>query len=393
MNKSVMEYEYDAQVIAADDPYPIYRWLRDQDPVHFSQKEDLWVLTRFEDVAGAFKDWKTWSSQRRGNLINDIPERVGKTLGTTDPPMHRWARGIVNKAFTPGTVAGLGPKVSAMARELSESARETGKIEFVGDVSAPYNAAILGSMFGVPESDFLMLRHWLDDFFLRDDPAPGEEPRQVVAMRHLSEYLHQLAKERLAQGADDLMTAMILAEEDGRRLELEQVVVTTMTFLVAGFESTNNLFTNLAHALAAHPALYQEMVADLSLVPKFVEEGMRWDAAAQGFVRTPTRAVEMHGKVIPENAQVLLQIGSANRDERQFEDPDLFDLHRVNQRHLGMGIGIHFCVGAPLAREMAYTLFETLLAVSENWETDLSDSVRVTTPNFRGFSRLPLTVA
>lgn len=385
--------EYKLNIIADHDPYPAYRWLRDHDPAHYSPSEDIWVLTRYEDVSNAFKDWKTWSSQRRGNLVNDPPERVGKTLGTTDPPRHTFARGIVNKAFTPRTVANLGPKVRALARQLSATAREKGHIEFVGDLSAPFNAAILGAMFGVPESDFIRLRYWLDDFFTRETPEPGQEPKHRIAMRHLTEYLDELAQARLAKPEDDLMSAMLYAEENGERLDINSVVVTTMTFLVAGFESTNNLFTNLTYALALHPAIFRELKADIGLMQPFVEEGMRWDAAAQGFVRSPTQDVHLHGKVIPENSQVLLHIGSANRDERQFDRPDEFDIHRGATRHLGMGQGIHFCVGAPLGRDMSYSLFEELIAVAEKWEIDLDDSVRVPTPNFRGFHHLPLTIA
>lgn len=387
-----MAFNYTLGLIAADDPYPTYRWMRDNEPAHYSEVEDIWVLSRYEDVADAFRDWKTWSSARRGNLVNDIPARVGKTLGTSDPPQHTFARGLVNKAFTPRTVAGLEPRIRDLAQTLSRQAREKGQIEFVSDISAPFNAAILGAMFGVPDEDFIELRHWLDDFFLREEVEEGETPRQELAMGKLSDYLGDLAEARLASKEDDLMTAMLLAEEDGKRLEREQVVVTTMTFLVAGFESTNNLFTNLTHALALHPHLYQRLKEDLSLVPAFVEEGMRWDAAAQGFVRSPNHDVEMYGRLIPENAQVLLHIGSANRDERRFNDPDTFDIERDNTRHLGLGRGIHFCVGAPLGRSMSQLIFEALLDASEVWEIDLDSSERVTTPNFRGFWRLPLQV-
>jgi cytochrome P450 len=387
-----MTFEYRLSIIAEDDPYPCYKWLRDHDPVHYSRSEDIWVITRYDDVSNAFKNWKTWSSERRGNLVNDPPERVGKTLGTTDPPRHTFARGLVNKAFTPRTIAQLKPKLVSLAQQLSAQAREKGTIEFVSDVSAPYNAAILGEMFGVPDSDFITLRHWLDDFFLREDPEPGQEPKHAVAMRHLREYLTDLAQKRLQTNQDDLMTAMLTAEEDGKSLEFEQVVVTTMTFLVAGFESTNNLFTNLTHALALHPHIYDEVRSNHDLIPAFVEEGMRWDAAAQGFIRTPQHDVELHDKIIPEGAQVLLHIGSANRDERQFEDADTFNLHRGMTRHLGMGTGIHFCVGAPLGRDMAYTLFAELLKVSTRWDIDLTHAQRVLTPNFRGFHKLPLTI-
>jgi cytochrome P450 len=144
--------------------------------------------------------------------------------------------------------------------------------------------------------------------------------------------------------------------------------------------------------LATHPEVYRQLKDDPSLIEAFVEEGMRWDAAAQGFVRSPARDVDLHGKTIPENAQVMLHIGSANRDERQFENADVFDLHRDTKRHLGLGQGIHFCVGAPLGRDMSYTLFEEMLRVSDTWEVDLANAERVTTPNFRGFARLPLTL-
>lgn len=385
-------FNYTLKLIADEDPYPTYKWMRDHDPAHYSEIEDIWVLTRFKDVSDAFKNWKAWSSMLRGNLVNDIPERVGKTLGTSDPPAHTFARGLVNKAFTPRTIAQLTSRIRSLAQRLSNQAREKKKIEFVADISAPFNAAILGAMFGLPDTDFIELRHWLDDFFLREPVPEGQIPRQVVAMGKLREYLSTLVQERLAKGADDLMTAMLLAEEDGKRLSQEQVVVTTMTFLTAGFESTNNLFTNLSFALARNPQIFAQLKQHPDLIPAFVDEGMRWDSAAQGFVRSPTQDVELHGKVIPRAAQVLLHIGSANRDEREFENADTFDIQRDNKRHLGLGQGIHFCVGAPLGREMTHTIFEEMLAVSDLWEIDLTGTERVRTPNFRGFARLPLTI-
>jgi cytochrome P450 len=388
----IMNFNYLLSLTASEDPYEQYGWMRDNDPAHYSEIEDVWVLTRYEDVANAFRDHKSWSSQRRGNLLNDLPERVGKTLGTTDPPVHTFARRLVNKAFTPRTVAKMEPEIQMLARQLSTVACDKGAIEFVSDVSAPFNAAILGSMFGVPQDDFIRLRHWLDDFFLRERAKEGQESPQQIAMRHLREYLSELADARLKNPQDDLMTAMLLAEEDGKRLEYEQVVVTTMTFLVAGFESVNNLFTNLAFAWAKHPEVFASVKGDIGLIPDFVEEGARWDAAAQGFVRSPTGDLELHGKVIPENAQVLLHIGAANRDDRQFPAPDQFDLKRADRGHLGFGAGIHFCVGAPLGRRMTYILFEEMLKVSDQWDVDLNHAVRVTTPNFRGFSSLPLTI-
>jgi cytochrome P450 len=375
-----------------DDPYPYYRELRDDDPAHYSAVEDLYVLTRFDDCLAVFSDFQTWSSERRGNLINDPPERIGRTLGTTDPPRHDVARRLVNKAFTPSRVAGLEPVIRSLARRLSASAAAAGSCEFVQDFAAPLNAAVLGALFGLGEDDILELRPALDDFFTREEPTDGSEPPHVAAMATLREFLERLTLDRRQNPGSDLVSAMIAAEDAGARLELDQVVVTTMTFLTAGFESVNNLFTNMAGALGTVDGLFDRLRGDISLVPAFVEEAMRWDAAAQGFVRCPTRDVELHGTTIPRGAQVLVHIGAANRDERHFGDPDRFDLDRPPLRHLGLGHGAHFCVGAPLGRLLARVALEELLDRVDGFTPDLATAMRVRTPNFRGFLRLDVSL-
>ncbi len=384
---------YTLDVPRRADPYPYYAELRRQDPVHYSPVEEIWVLTRFDDCLAAFSDPQIWSSQRRGNLLNDLPERIGRTLGTTDPPRHTFARRLVNKAFTPRTVAGLEPLIRSESAELHDAACAKGTFEYVHDISAPLNARILGAMFGVPEAEFLRVRGWLDDFFVRDKLEPGREPRQVVAMRELRGYVDTLVAARLQRPGDDLISAMLAAREDGEALTHEQVAVTTMTFLTAGFESTNNLFTNMVHALALHPEIHGRLRADPSLVPAFTEEAMRWDAAAQGFVRTPTHDVEIRDSKVPEGAQVLVHIGAANRDPDAFPDPDRFDVDRGGGRHLGLGHGAHFCVGGPLGRVLARVAVEDLVARAPTVAVDLDTAIRVSTPNFRGFQRLDVTVA
>ena len=230
-------FNYDARLISADDPYPTYKWMRDEDPVHHSTTEGIWVITRFEDVAAAFRDWKTWSSQRQGNLLHDRLERIGNTLGTIDPPAHQSARGLVDQAFTTRTVEAMRPRITALVARLVADARGRGSFEFVADISAPFNAAVLGEMFGVPEADFIRLRRWLDDFFLSERAGEGIETKQTVAMRNLREYVDALAGERIAAPSNDLLSAMLVAEENGNKLNFEQVAMTTMTFLTAGFES------------------------------------------------------------------------------------------------------------------------------------------------------------
>jgi cytochrome P450 len=383
---------YTLDVPRRPDPYPYYAQLRAEEPAHYSPVEDLWVLTRFDDCLAAFSDPATWSSQRRGNLINDLPERIGKTLGTTDPPRHTQIRRLVNKAFTPRTVAGLEPEVRRTSKQLHDAAAAGGSFEYVADISAPLNAHILGAMFGVPDDDFLDLRHWLDDFFVREKEEAGHEPAQVVAMRNLRAYIDGLVVQRVERPGDDLMSAMLAAREGGVTLTHEQVAITTMTFLTAGFESVNNLFTNMVVALAGHPEMVGRLRSDSDAVAAFVEETMRWDAPAQGFVRTPTRDLELHGTTIPEDAQVLVHIGAANRDPEAFPDPDRFDLDRNGGRHLGLGHGAHFCVGAPLGRLLGRVALQDLVARAGGVEVDLDTAVRVSTPNFRGFQRLGVSL-
>ncbi|MDQ1397063.1 MAG: hypothetical protein QOG64_2322 [Acidimicrobiaceae bacterium] len=383
---------YTLDVPRRADPYPYYAELRESEPAHYSPVEDIWVLTRFDDCLAAFRDWHVWSSEGRGNLLNDLPERIGRTLGTTDPPRHTSARKLVNSAFTPRTVNRLEPLIRQWSARLHDEACGSGTFEYVRDVSAPLNALVLGAMFGVPEAEFLRVRHWLDDFFVRDKPEPGREPRQVVAMRELRAYVDTLVEERLSRPGDDLISAMLGARERQEALSHEQVAVTTMTFLTAGFESTNNLFTNMVAAMAAHHDLLDRLHRDPPSAGAFVEEAMRWDAAAQGFVRSPTEDVHLHGRTVERGAQVLVHIGAANRDPRAFPDPDRFDVDRHASRHLGLGHGSHFCVGAPLGRLLGRVAVEDLAHRAATVAVDLEDAVRVSTPNFRGFQRLPVTI-
>jgi cytochrome P450 len=383
---------YTLDVPQRDDPYPYYADLRRHDPVHYSDVEDIWVLTRFDHCLAAFGDWHTWSSQRRGNLLNDLPERIGRTLGTTDPPQHTTARKLVNKAFTARTIATLEPVIRETSAALHDRAARDGTFEYVQAISAPLNAKILGAMFGVPPADFLDLRAMLDDFFVREKVAAGAEPRQVIAMRNLRAYVDTLVEARLTTPAGDLVSAMLAAREGEEALSHEQVAVTTMTFLTAGFESTNNLFTNMLAALADHPEVFRRLRARPADAAPFVEEAMRYDAAAQGFVRSPAEDIEIRGRVIPAGAQVLVHIGAANRDPKVFADPDRLDIDRSMNRHLGLGHGAHFCVGAPLGRALARVAVEDLVARADGIDVDRTSAVRVVTPNFRGFQHLDVRI-
>lgn len=284
---------YRLGIVTEDDPYGYYAFLRDEDPAHYSPVEDLWVISRFTDCLQAFADPVLWSSERRGNLINDLEDRRGRTLGTTDPPRHTANRRTISGAFTPQMIARLESRTQELAARLVADAIDRGPVDLVAVALTPYIAATLGDMFGVPRADFAMLRGWLAQLFERGRPVDGAEPPQVVASRQLRAYLAELAGELTAgpgigSPADNLLTALLRAEVDGQRFGIDQVVATTMTFLAAGSESVSNLITNCLAALERHPLVRDRLRTAPDGVPAAVEEVMRWDSPTQGFVRTPT---------------------------------------------------------------------------------------------------------
>jgi cytochrome P450 len=371
------------------DPYPYYRVLRDEHPAYLVEGRGFWVLSRYDDIVAAVKDTATWSSRANGNLIDDDPSRVGRTLGTTDPPRHSDLRGLVNKAFTPRQVARLEPAVRSYVRDLVEALRDRQEVDFVDAFSAALTAQVIGSLLGVPAEDHARCRVWADALIHRGEG--GETDRQ--AMADLQGYMAALVAERRATPREDLISGLVRAEEAGARLSDAEIVITSATMLGAGFESTNYQIANTLVALAQHPD-QRKLVRDApDLVPAMVEESLRWDPATQGFARTTTRDVVIGGAVIPPGSKAMLLYASANRDERHYDDPDRFDVKRDVGRHLGFGLGAHFCVGAALGRLELRVAFEELLPALGDYEVDLDAAERVHNPTFRGFTRLPVLPA
>lgn len=374
-----------------DNPWPTYRILRDRHPAYYVESVGVWLLTRYDTVASA-NDPSVWSS-REGNIFPvDDPQRVGNTLGTTDPPQHTLLRRLVMKAFTPRRIAALEPVARSYARELLEPLREAKEFDFVSAYAKPFTAGIVAMVLGIPRSDLAELTAAIDAAFTVDHTRPLEE--RHAGRRKAFAYCRELIKERRKQPQDDVITGLIQAEVDGVRLSDDQIAVTSGTILGAGYASTEHALSNLWVNLSRHPQALRELRDDPTLIPNAFEESIRYESAGHIFGRQTLVDVDVHGTRIPAGSRVGLCYGSANRDERAFPDPDRFDIRRDfrQRRHLGFGISPHFCLGASLARIEGRVTLQEALAVIGDYTTHVGPEHRLRIVQFRGYTSVPTTV-
>lgn len=378
------------------DPYPLYRQLRDRDPVHRNQERGFWALSRHADVLAAFLDPGTFSSAR-GSFLDDDPARVGRTLGTTDPPRHDRLRRLASAGFTPRRVAELEPTVQRIAASLLAPACEAGRLDVAREYATPLTSAVIARILGLPEADVPRIQGWAERSVRVGAGEEHGSEAQRSALAALLEYLDAAIELRRAQPRDfdDVLGDLVRAEIDGDRLADDELRWLAQALFVAGYDTTAGAIGNATSLLADHPEARRQLRERPALLPDAVEEILRWDSPAQGFQRTLTRAVALHGRRMQAGDRVLLLPGSANRDEREFADPDAFQIERRPRRHLALGQGIHYCLGAPLARlELRIALAE-LLACTGDFEVDRDAAERAHTSRFmlRGFSRLPIRFA
>ncbi len=381
---------FDPTVIA--DPYPVYRELRDNAPAYWSPQASSWVLSRHQDVWGALADPTTYSS---ASGIFPTPPGVDMTelflpmLIMSDPPRHTQLRRLVSKAFTPRRIAGLEAHIETLVDGLLDEAPEAGAWDFVSGFAGPLPAIVIADMLGVPREDRDRFRTW-STTLIQSNPTRGEFGAGLDAAAALYEYFGAFLAERRAHPQDDLMTALVHAEVGGEHLSEDELLGFCLLLLVAGHETTTNLLSNSAVVLAQHPDSRRQLADNPKLVPAAVEELLRYDSPVQGLARTLTRPVDLHGQAMEPGDTVLLLFGSANRDDQAFPEADHFDIHRDPERQVAFGRGIHFCLGASLARLEARIALEAILARRRDWDVDLDSAVRLRSGPIRGYSSLPL---
>jgi cytochrome P450 len=382
---------FDPEVIA--DPYPVYHDLRDHAPVHWSPEASSWVLSRYDDVCAALTDPVTYSS---ASGIFPTPPGVDMTelflpmLIMSDPPRHTQLRQLVSRAFTPRRIAGLELSIQTLVDDLLNHIPDAGAWDFVSGFAGPLPAIVIADMLGVPREDRDQFRTW-STTLIESNPIRGEFGPGLAAAAALYEYFAGFLTERRAHPRDDLMTALVHAEVDGEHLSEEELLGFCLLLLVAGHETTTNLLSNSAVLLAHHPESRQQLADNPDLMPAAVEELLRYDSPVQGLARTLTRPVNLHGQRMQTGDTALLLFGSANRDDHAFSDADRFDIQRHPERQVAFGRGIHFCLGAALARlETRAALGALLDTPTFGWEADLPAAKRLHSGPIRGFATLPV---
>jgi cytochrome P450 len=376
------------------DPYPTYRVLRDEHPAYRNDRLGFWALSRYDDVLTALRVPSTFSSAA-GITIDARGREFKPMMITMDPPDHTRLRNLVAKAFTPGRVAALEPRVRAIAAELLDNFATRGTADLVDQFAWPLPATVISELLGVPAADRASFRAWSSDL-VRGAHTADIAPAQLgqAAMRaamELYRYFGGLLAERRAAPRDDLVSALLAAEMDGRALTEDELLGFCFLLLIAGHETTANLLGNAFLALARHPDARAGLARDPGGLTTAVEEFLRYDAPVQGLARTVARDVEVHGRRLHAGDKVLLLFGSANRDERRFAEPDRLILDRRPNPHLAFGHGTHACLGALLAEMEARVGLELFLARIPDYDVVDGEVERLHSGPIRGLARLPIT--
>jgi cytochrome P450 len=379
-----------------EDPHPTYRWLRDHAPIYRNDAMDFWAISRFQDVMRAFLDWQTYSSV--GGLVLEKLDPAHLELTPMmifmDPPRHDRLRKLVSRVFTPRRVAALEPFVRTLAQKLLAPLAADGGGDFVADFSTPLPMDVIFTLLGVPESDRRELREWIDVSLSRDSGTDAVPSRAIEAGMNSLRYWFQLLQQLRAHPNQGLICDLFDAEiEDDTggttRLTDGEIVGFCSLLGAAGSETTTRLLGFAALLFSRHPGQFASIVADRDRIPGAVEEVLRWASPAQYAVRTVKRDVEWYGQTVPADSRILLLAGAANRDEREYPDPDRFDIGRGIPTQLGLGQGVHYCLGASLARLEARVALEEFGRSFPRFAVDEARCERVHMSNVHGYERVP----
>jgi cytochrome P450 len=393
------------------DPYPVYRYLREHEPVRWNPMFNCFMLSRFDDVNMAFFDHRRFSS----NIWERVPETVdfngedessrylkqiipflAYNLQGMDPPGHTRQRTLMAKTFTPRMIESFRPTVQRLVDELIDAKLAEGTMDVVADLAYPLPSNVILSLLGIPQEGRPYIKASADAIneFVNTLLFYGPQvwPRLAGVFADVKTYLKSLIAERRVRPREDLLTKMVQAEENGDMLSEDEIVIASNFLLFAGHETTANLIAVGLYYLLKNPAQWEQLRTDPSKVPMAVEELLRYVSPVHTLARRTTQDVELHGVTIPAESSIFLLVGAANRDPAKFPDPERLDINRQPTRTLAFGYGIHYCLGAALARLESQVVFETLLRRLPNLQ------LAVETPEFRpnyslrGLLSLPVTM-
>jgi cytochrome P450 len=378
-----------------EDPYPVYARLRAEAPVYRNEELDFYALSRHEDVLAAFRNLDGFSNAQGVSLE---PSAFGPeahkfmSFLALDPPRHTRMRSLVGKGFTPSKVAQMEDHIRAIALEHLEPALEQGTFDYIADFAGKLPMDVISELMGVPRADRAEIRRLADVVVHREDGVLDVPPAGMEAAMTLVAYYQQMVDDRRRARRDDLTSALLDAEIDGDKLTDDEIIAFLFLMVVAGNETTTKLLGNAWYWGWRHPDQGGKPFADPAQVAPWIEETLRYDTSSQMLLRVTRVPMVLHGVEIPEGSRVLLLVGSANRDESVFPDPDRYDLGRDTGRLVSFGSGRHFCMGAPMARLEAHIGLAALVERVASYEVDPDGIERVHSINVRGLAALPTTV-
>ena len=384
-------------------PYPMYSSLRAADPVQWSEIMEAWVLTRYSDAVAILTDSRFSADRRqaRNRFAQEAQRRQEEfgpfgrtqTMLTSDPPLHTRLRRLVSKAFTPRMVEGLRPRIQHIVDELLDAVQGSGRIDVIRDLAYPLPVIVIAEMLGVPPRDREKFKQWSDEIVASlNGPFASQEAleRARKSANELADYFRGVIAERRQEPKEDLVSGLIAAEEQGQILSEDEMLATAMLLLVAGNETTTNLIGNGMLALLRNPDQLHKLRDDPSLIQTAVEELLRYDGPVQGTGRVAEEDLEIDGRPIKTGQVAFCILAAANRDPAQFENPDQLDIARQPNEHIAFGDGIHFCLGAPLARAEGQIAIGTLLQRFANLNLEDEDPPWGGTFILRGLNSLPI---
>ncbi len=385
-------------------PYPLYHRLRAEDPIHWSGLLEAWILTRYEDVVFVLTDARFSANRRQArNRFAQMAEQVQQEFGpfgrtqtmlTSDPPLHTRLRRLVSKAFTARAVESLRPRIQRIVDELLDAVPDRGRLDLIGDLAYPLPVIVIAEMLGVPPEERDQFKRWSTDVVATlggPFTPPDVLERARRSINELADYFRRVIAERRRQPREDLISGLIAAEEQGQVLDEDELLATCMLLLVAGNETTTNLIGNGMLALLRHPDQLQRLQDDPSLIQPAVEELLRYAGPVHGTGRVVKEELEIGHQTVEEGQVAFALLAAANRDPAQFADPEVLDIARHPNEHVAFGDGIHFCLGAPLARAEAQIAIGTLLGRFPNPRLEVEEPEWGGTFIIRGLKRLPVS--
>jgi cytochrome P450 len=381
-----------------DDPYPLWRRLRDEAPAWYNDRYDFWVLSRYHDIEVAQKNTRIFSSAHGTTieLMTDEPMHTGMIIAM-DPPAHTQLRSLVSRAFTSRRVSSLEDRIRAVCAELLDAQAGRDSFDYVQDFGAIVPPTVISSLLGIPKGDQEEMRHVIDGIFHIEDGVGMINQTSIDSRMRLNSYLAGAFEERRRDPRDDMLTALLNAEIPGaggepRKLSEGELLDFGTILFVAGTETVARLLGWIAFVLDEHPDQREELSARPALIPDAIEELLRYEPPSPVNARWTNADYEAHDQLIPAGSKVVLLTGSAGRDERKYPDPDRFDIHRGVDQHLTFGYGVHFCLGAALARMEGRIALEETLRRYPTWEVDRDRAVLLYTSTVRGYQNLPVSV-